>query len=208
MKRNRGWLGYLIVLAPLLVIALLLNGSMMGQPSREITYAQLWEMIDAGQVKTVAIRENNLWGLKVGTEIPEAKFPEIEYDFETTITDIESFRQEAYKRQAKVLGVSPDSVGDGDLTFTIVPMAPETVSVWVTIIPYLLMIGSTFLILFFIMRAQGGGNGKVMNFGKDAEETVIVSIATAEHDEDEVNAVPVDDGTADEGSDLPEETAE
>ena len=45
-------------------------------------------------------------------------------------------------------------------------MAPETVSVWVTIIPYLLMIGSTFLILFFIMRAQGGGNGKVMNFGK------------------------------------------
>ena len=166
MKRNRVWKGYLIVLGVFLAIALLLNGTTLGQQSKKITYAQLWEMIDAGQVKTVAIRETNLWGLKVGTEIPEAKFPEIEYDFETTITDIESFRQEAYKRQAKVLGVSPDSVGDGDLTFTIVPMAPETVSVWVTIIPYLLMIGSTFLILFFIMRAQGGGNGKVMNFGK------------------------------------------
>ncbi len=49
---------------------------------------------------------------------------------------------------------------------------------------------------------------KVMNFGKGAEETVIVSIATAEHDEDEVNAVPEDDGTADEGSELPENTAE
>ena len=166
MKRNRVWKGYLIVIGVFLAIALLLNGTTLGQQSKKVTYAQLWEMIDAGQVKTVAIRENNLWGLKVGTEIPEAKFPEIEYDFETTITDIESFRQEAYKRQAKVLGVSPDSVGDGDLTFTIVPMAPETVSVWVTIIPYLLMIGSTFLILFFIMRAQGGGNGKVMNFGK------------------------------------------
>ncbi len=46
---------------------------------------------------------------------------------------------------------------------------------------------------------------KVMNFGKGAEETVIVSIATAEHDEAEVNAAPVDDGTADEGAD---ETAE
>ena len=49
---------------------------------------------------------------------------------------------------------------------------------------------------------------KVMNFGKSAEGTVIVSIATAEHDEDEVNAVPEDDGTADEGSELPENTEE
>ncbi|MBQ5840534.1 MAG: DNA gyrase subunit A [Clostridia bacterium] len=49
---------------------------------------------------------------------------------------------------------------------------------------------------------------KVMNFGKSAEGSVIVSIATAEHDEDEVNAVPEDDGTADEGSELPENTEE
>ena len=166
MKRNRGWLGYLIVLAPLLVIALLLNGSMMGQPSREITYAQLWEMIDAGQVKTVAIRGTNLWGLKTDTTIPDSRFPEADYDFETTVTNIESFRQEAYKRQAKVLNVAPDTVGDGDLSFTIVPMAPETMSIWVSLLPTLLMIGSTVLIFFFIMRAQGGGNGKVMNFGK------------------------------------------
>ena len=166
MKRNRGWLGYLIVLAPLLVIALLLNGSMMGQPSREITYAQLWEMIDAGQVKTVAIRGTNLWGLKTDTTIPDSRFPEAAYDFETTVTNIESFRQEAYKRQAKVLNVAPDTVGDGDLSFTIVPMAPETMSIWVSLLPTLLMIGSTVLIFFFIMRAQGGGNGKVMNFGK------------------------------------------
>ena len=159
MKRNRGWLGYLIVLAPLLVIALLLNGSMMGQPSREITYAQLWEMIDAGQVKTVAIRGTNLWGLKTDTTIPDSRFPEADYDFETTVTNIESFRQEAYKRQAKVLNVAPDTVGDGDLSFTIVPMAPETMSIWVSLLPTLLMIGSTVLIFFFIMRAQGGGNG-------------------------------------------------
>ena len=166
MKRNRVWKSYLIVLGVFLVIALMLNGTMMGQQSKKVTYAQMWEMIEAGQVKTVAIRGTSLWGLTTDTTIPESRFPESAYDFETTVTDIESFRQEAYKRAAKKLGVSPESVGDGDLSFTIVPMAPETVSIWVTIIPYLLMIGSTFLILFFIMRAQGGGNGKVMNFGK------------------------------------------
>ena len=166
MKRNRGWLGYLIVIAPLLVIALLLNGSMLGQPDRNVTYAQLWEMIDAGQVKTVAIRGTHLWGLKSDTTIPDSRFPESAYDFEATITNIESFREEAYKRQAKVLGVAPDTVGDGDLSFAIVPMAPETVSIWVSLLPTLLLIGSMVLIFVLMMRAQGGGNGKVMNFGK------------------------------------------
>ena len=166
MKRNRGWTGYLIVLAAFLAVALLLNGSMLGQPSREVTYAQLWEMIDKGEVKSVAIRGTNLWGLKNDSEIPESRFPERAYDFEATITDIESFRQEAYKRQAKVLGVNPDSVGDGDLTFAIIPMPPETVSIWVTMIPSLLTIGVMIFFMVMLMRAQGGGNGKVMNFGK------------------------------------------
>lgn len=166
MNRNRGWLGYIIVLCAFLAVALLLNNSMLLQNNREVTYAQLWEMIDAGQVKSVAIRGTNLWGLKTDTSIPETKFPERDYDFEATITNIESFRAEAYKRQAKVLGVNPDSVGDGDLSFTIVPMAPETVSIWITLIPYLLMIGSMGLIVYMMMRAQGGGTGKVMNFGK------------------------------------------
>ena len=166
MKRNRGWTGYLIVLAAFLAVALLLNGSMLGQPSREVTYAQLWEMIDKGEVKSVAIRGTNLWGLKNGSEIPESRFPERAYDFEATITDIESFRQEAYKRQAKVLGVSPDAVGDGDLPYNIIPLPPETVSIWVTMIPSLLTIGIMIFFMVMLMRAQGGGNGKVMNFGK------------------------------------------
>ncbi len=166
MKRNRGWLGYVAVLVPLLMIALLLNSTLLGQQSREITYAQLWEMIDAGQVKSVAIRETKLWGLKTDTTIPDSRFPENAYDFEVTVTDIESFRQEAYKRAARVLGVSPDSVGDGDLSFTIIPMAPQEISIWVSLLPYLLLIGSTVFVGFMLMRAQGGGNGKVMNFGK------------------------------------------
>ncbi len=165
MKRNRGWAGLLIPLVVFLAVALLLNGSL-GLQDKKVTYAKLWEMIDAGQVKSVAIRGNELWGLKTDTEIADSRFPERDFDFEATITDIESFRQEAYKRQAKVLGIAPESVGDGDLTFTIIPMAPQTVSIWVTMIPTLLMIGAMVLIMFFIMRAQGGGNGKVMNFGK------------------------------------------
>ena len=166
MKRNRGWLSYVILLGVLLSMVLVLNETVLGGQNKEVTYAKLWEMIDAGQVKTVAIQGTKLWGLKTDTTIADSHFPERNYDFETTITDIESFRQEAYKRQAKVLGVSPDSVGDGDLSFAIIPMAPETVSIWITMIPTFLLIGAMVFVFFMMMRAQGGGNGKVMNFGK------------------------------------------
>ena len=166
LKRNRGWASYVILLGVFLTIVLLLNGTVLGQQDKEVTYAKLWEMIDAGQVKSVAIRGTHLWGLKTDTAIAESRFPERDFDFECIITDIESFRQEAYKRQAKVLGVSPESVGDGDLSFAIIPMAPETVSIWVTMIPTILLIGGMVLVTFMFMRAQGGGNGKVMNFGK------------------------------------------
>ncbi len=166
LKRNRGWLSYVILLGVFLSIVLMLNETVLGQQSKEVTYAKLWEMIDAGQVKSVAIQGTHLWGLKTDTEIAESRFPDRAYDFEAVITDIESFRQEAYKRQAKVLGVNPDSVGDGDLAFTIIPMPPETVSIWVTMIPTFLLIGSMVFVFFMFMRAQGGGNGKVMNFGK------------------------------------------
>ena len=166
MKRNRGWLSYVILLGVLLSMVLVLNETVLGGQNKEVTYAKLWEMIDAGQVKTVAIQGTKLWGLKTDTAIADSHFPERNYDFETTITDIESFRQEAYKRQAKVLGMSPDSVGDGDLSFAIIPMAPETVSIWITMIPTFLLIGAMVFVFFMMMRAQGGGNGKVMNFGK------------------------------------------
>ena len=166
MKRNRGWLSYVILLGVFLSIVLMLNETVLGQQNREITYAKLWEMIDAGQVKSVAIQGTHLWGLKTDTEVPDSRFPDRAYDFEAVITDIESFRQEAYKRQAKVLGVSPEGVGDGDLSFTIIPMPPETVSIWVTMIPTFLLIGAMVFVFFMMMRAQGGGNGKVMNFGK------------------------------------------
>ncbi|MBQ4580442.1 MAG: ATP-dependent zinc metalloprotease FtsH [Clostridia bacterium] len=147
-------------------MALLLNTTLLGETNREITYAQLWEMIDEGQVKAVAIRGTKLWGLKTGTDIPDSRFPESAYDFEATVTSIDSFRTEAYKRYAKANSVDPDIVSDGDLEFDIIPMAPETVSIWVSLLPTLLLIGSMVLIFVLMMRAQGGGNGKVMNFGK------------------------------------------
>ncbi|MBQ7849954.1 MAG: cell division protein FtsH, partial [Clostridia bacterium] len=100
------------------------------------------------------------------TEVKEDKFPAQDYDFEATIADRESFLEEAVKRVAKKRGVSPDAISESDLDFSIIPLAPLTIPWWYEIIPFVLMLVIVGGLWFMMFRAQSGGNGKVMNFGK------------------------------------------
>ena len=94
MKKNRGWLGFAVVLSVLLFMAVALDGTL-GQKDRRVTYPQLLTMIENGQVKSVAIRNTSLVGLKTDTKIADREFPDNDYDFETTIGAdfIETVRQ-------------------------------------------------------------------------------------------------------------------
>ena len=42
MKKNRGWVGFVMVLAIFLLTAILLNGGL-NQRDRRLTYAEMWE---------------------------------------------------------------------------------------------------------------------------------------------------------------------
>ncbi len=171
MKKNRGWLTYIAVLGVFLVIAVLVTGGMMPQ-DRTLTYAELWEAIDAGKVKSVAIRGTNLWGLYTDTDVRDEQFPEQNYDFEVTIADRESFLQEAFKRVAKARSeqtgtiISPEQISEEDLGFTVIPLAPLTIPWWYELIPFVIMLVLLGGFWFLMFRSQSGGNGKVMNFGK------------------------------------------
>ena len=165
MKKNRGWMSYIVVLGIFILIAVLINSGMM-QEDRTLTYTELWEKIEAGEVKTVAIRGTNLWGLYKDTDIREEKFPAQDYDFEATIADRESFLEEAVKREAKKQGKSPDMVSEQDLDFGIIPLPPLTIPWWYELIPFLLTLVLLGGFWFLMFRSQSGGNGKVMNFGK------------------------------------------
>ncbi len=163
MKRNRGWMGYLVVLVTFLLIAITLGGSL-GQKDRTVTYPQLLEMIRKDEVSAVAIRNTSLVGLRRDTKVKPDAFPDQNYDFETTIGEdfIETVRQmEATRR-----GVALDAISVSDLPFSVQYRAPVTIPWWYEFIPLLIMIVLMGGLWFFIMRSQGGGNGKVMNFGK------------------------------------------
>jgi len=165
LKKNRGWMTYAAVLCVFLVLAVLLTSGMMPK-DRTLTYTELWQKIDAGEVKSVAIRDTNLWGLYQDTKIREDDFPEKDFDFNTTIADRESFLQEAVKRVAKERGVSPDEISEADLAFTIIPLAPLTIPWWYELIPFLIMLVLLGGFWFLMFRNHNSGNGKVMSFGK------------------------------------------
>ena len=164
MKKARGMMGYVVLIAAFIVIAMVLNGGLGGNINRRIEYPELLTAIREDNVKAVAIRGTTLVGLYRNGDIAEADFPERGYDFETTIGSdfIDTVRQMAASEQGKAL----DEVSVNDLPFTVEYRAPVVTPWYVEFLPFILMIALTFGLWYFVMARQSGGNGKVMNFGK------------------------------------------
>ncbi len=163
-KSSRGLMGYVVVIATFLIIAILLNGGMGTQENKRIEYPQLLQMIENGQVSRVAIRGTSLVGLKTNTTVAASNFPDRQYDFETTIGSdfIDTVRQMEANKQGKAL----DEVTVNDLSFTVEYRAPVQTSWWVEFLPMIVISVIFLLFWYLIMRGQTGGNGKVMSFGK------------------------------------------
>ena len=167
-KPSRGILGYFVLIGTLLIIAILINGGLNRTVSKRIEYPELLEAISKDQVGRVAIRGNSLVGVfdgkKLQTYTADADFPERSYDFETTIGDdfLLTVRQMAAVKQGKQL----EEISVNDLGFKIQYRAPVTIPWWYEFIPYLIMLGVMAVIWFMLMRSQGGGNGRVMSFGR------------------------------------------
>ena len=163
-KSSKGFTGYVVILTVLLMVALLVNQGMGTANGKRIEYPALLEMIKNDQVERVAIRNNQLVGLVKGTTIPANQFPDQRFDFETTIGDdfIDTVRQ----LQAQKDGKSIDEISVSDLSFQIEYRAPVETPWWFDFLPFLLTVGLFMVLWYFMMRAQSGGNNKVMNFGK------------------------------------------
>ena len=152
------------LLGTLLLIAILLNGGLNQTVSKRIEYPTLLDMIDKGEVARVAVRNNHLVGLTKTTKVADADFPDRSFDFETTIG--EDFLETVRQMQANKAGKELDKVSVNDLSFDIEYRAPVTVPWWYEFIPYLIMVGIMVVFWVVMMRAQGAGGGKVMNFGR------------------------------------------
>ena len=163
-KRQPGKAGYIILAIAVLAFFYLLSGGMSQTVSKRIEYPKLLSMIDNGEVARVAIRNNSLVGLTNTTNIADADFPERGYDFETTIGS--DFLETVRQMKANKDGVELDKVSVNDLSFEIQYRAPVTVPWWYDFLPYIIMLAIMGVVWYMMMRAQGGGTGRVMSFGR------------------------------------------
>ena len=163
-KNQRGLMGYVVLIAVFLVIAILLNGGLGQQENKRIEYPQLLTSIREDNVKAVAIRGTSLVGLYRNGKVADADFPDRGYDFETTIGAdfIETVRQMTAAKTGKAL----EDVSVSDLPFTVEYRAPVVTPWYLEYLPYFLSLILIVGLWYFIMMRQGGGNSKVMNFGR------------------------------------------
>ena len=157
-------MGYVVLIAVFLVIAILINGGLGQQENKRIEYPQLLTSIREDNVKAVAIRGTSLVGLYRNGKIADADFPDRGYDFETTIGAdfIETVRQMTAAKTGRAL----EDVSVSDLPFTVEYRAPVITPWYLEYLPYFLSLILIVGVWYFIMMRQGGGNSKVMNFGR------------------------------------------
>ena len=163
-KTQRGMMGYVVLIAAFILIAMVLNGGFGQTVDRRIEYPKLLQAIENKQVAAVAIRGSSLVGMFKESSTAAVDFPERNYDFETTIGSdfIDTVRQITATQTGKAL----DDVGVTDFTFTVQYRAPLVTPWYVEFLPFLIIIIISMGLWYFVIARQGGGNSKVMNFGK------------------------------------------
>ena len=163
-KAQRGMMGYVVLIAAFILIAMVLNGGFGQTVDRRIEYPKLLTAIENNQVAAVAIRGSSLVGVYQESTTAIADFPERNYDFETTIGAdfIDTVRQMTATKTGKAL----DEVSVTDLSFTVQYRAPVVTPWYVEFLPFLMIIIISMGLWYFVIARQGGGNSKVMNFGK------------------------------------------
>ncbi|NMD39008.1 MAG: ATP-dependent zinc metalloprotease FtsH [Christensenellaceae bacterium] len=163
MKKSKGFIGYIVLLASFIIIALLINGGIGTKESKRIEYPRLLEIIQENRVDRVAILNNNLVGLYKDTKIPANSFPDSAFDFETTIG--ENFILDVRQIIANQKKVPLEEVNINDIGFK-VEYRPPLVRPWYyDFLPFLIVVIITMVFWVFILNRQGG-NSKVLNFGK------------------------------------------
>ena len=165
-KPSRGLIGYIVLIAAFILMAVLLSGGK--STGGEITYPDLLKKVQDGKVEYVAVRGQNLYGLYYDSVRSYAEFPD-SYDFYCVIGS--DFLDTLRTMAAADAGVDRAMISEGNLAFSgksldIIYLAPLTTPWILEWLPFILMIGLMLFFWWFLMRQQMGGNGKVMNFGR------------------------------------------
>ena len=137
---------------------------MMSQRGVKIEAAQMFEYIGEGVVDRVALQGDVVYAHMSASTLPAQALSAEAYDL-SAVVDGDTFVDTCRQIVAKKSGEEADSITELDLGFEMMYLPPKEPSLFVSMMPYLIMTAVMMLFWTFMMRQQGGGGGKMMNFG-------------------------------------------
>ena len=159
----KGFVVYAIIVVAVLIFSQ--TFSFLSAPrSVEISYNELLQLVKEEKIQSISFTGDDAVGLYTDSQVARTEFPS-RYDFSCTV-DRDAFFASARIIRAEALGKSADEIGDDELGFEVLYQKPAQTPWYVEFLPYLVVIVLMGVFWFAIMRSQGGGNSKVMNFGK------------------------------------------
>ncbi len=156
--------------------------------SKELNYNEFMSKVEAGEILSIDITDNDLVALKKGTEIQEKSFPS-QYDYTTYIPSIEIFNED----MKALTDANPE------LLSIAVKYRPTPEPSWfMSVLPYLLISVAMIGFFWYMMSQQSQGGGKVMSFGKskarmapadDKNRKTFADVAGADEEKDELKEI-------------------
>ncbi len=154
VRISRGVFSWVIIVALGLMFLVMLNQSM--HRAQKITIQQFWTAIANGDIRKVVIKENMITGEFYG-QPANSDTKNFELVYPGVVENLESIRKEIEQLSAR----SGRSVElSGEINSNIF------VTILVSSLPWLLLFGIIWFLLFRQLRQTGGGAGVLGNFGR------------------------------------------
>ena len=192
MKNNgKNILFYVVLIAVLLVASTFLIGQKKEEPPE---YSEIVKLFENGEVESYTVTAGNILDIKTRDQVKSngitVKGKEITYklrNLELFMIDINPI----------VYNLNHDDNPDNDITsYNYEP--PKETSIWITFIPYILVIVFFVVLWFFAMNsAMGGKGGKINSFGKSRarvnlggkNKVMFTDVAGADEEKEELKEV-------------------
>ncbi|MBQ2956808.1 MAG: ATP-dependent zinc metalloprotease FtsH [Clostridia bacterium] len=164
---------------------------------QKLNYTEVLKMIEEDKIEHVMTSEMALIASTFDSGIPASEFG-VRYNVTATLPSVEQFYNDVDKIYAARLNIDADQVTVSDYKFSITVQPPQGTSWWMELMPILITVGLMALMLFFVMRQQGGGSNKgVMNFGRsrarmsdpDKNKVTFGNVAGAEEETEELREI-------------------
>jgi len=170
LKNNKAARSVVLILGIVLVVIMLAsmfaNGNNAAKAD-ELTYTEFIQKVKEQQVDRVSVTDRTLVGLYAGdmSRVATGTFP-ARYDFYTTIPSMEVLQQDLLTIAAEAKGIEVNKVTFADITIGFSTQEPQETSIWVQLIPFLIMALLSGGLIFLFMRQMQGANKSAMNFAK------------------------------------------